>query len=169
MSKNEKSETLFNVVLVEPEIPNNTGNIGRTCVGLWSKLHLIGPLGFSIDDKQLKRAGLDYWQHLDTAYYQAWSAFEKTVPDRERLFVFETGGSQTLFEAQFQAGDYLVFGRETKGISEDLRARYSDRIFSIPFPGHIRSFNLANTVAMVMCEAFRQVRSSGSFLDMDHK
>jgi tRNA (cytidine/uridine-2'-O-)-methyltransferase len=154
-------QRLFNIVLVEPEIPNNTGNVGRTCVGLWSKLHLVGPLGFSIDDKQLKRAGLDYWQHLELQYHKNWSAFADTLPEESRLFFFETGGSKTLFEAQFQPNDYLIFGRETKGISSDILSQYRDRIYEIPFPGEIRSFNLANTVAMVMCEGFRQLHATG--------
>ncbi|MEK6555476.1 MAG: tRNA (cytidine(34)-2'-O)-methyltransferase [Bdellovibrionota bacterium] len=154
-------QRLFNVVLVEPEIPNNTGNVGRTCVGLWSKLHLVGPLGFSIDDKQLKRAGLDYWQHLELQYHKNWSGFINALPSDARLFFFETGGTKTLFDAQFLPNDYLIFGKETKGISQDILADHRDRIYEIPFPGEIRSFNLANTVAMVMCEGFRQLHASG--------
>lgn len=154
-------QRLFNVVLLEPEIPNNTGNIGRTCVGLWSQLHLVGPLGFSIDDKQLKRAGLDYWDNLELQYHKSWSDFEKSLPAGARLFFFETGGSQTLFDAVFEPNDYLIFGKETKGISASVLDSYRDRIFQIPFPGEIRSFNLANTVAMVMCEGFRQLHASG--------
>lgn len=153
-------ETFFNVVLYQPEIPNNTGNIGRTCVGLWSKLHLVGPLGFSIDDKQLKRAGLDYWEHLEFEYHRQWTDFEGQLPDPERLFIFETGSKKTLFDAQFRKGDYLLFGRETKGLSPEILEKYKDRVYTIPFPGHIRSFNLSNTVAMVTCEAFRQVRKA---------
>ncbi len=153
-------ETLFNVVLYQPEIPNNTGNIGRTCVGLWSKLHLVGPLGFSIDDKQLKRAGLDYWDHLEFEYHRQWQDFEsQEVQDPSRLFIFETGSTKTLFDAQFRKGDYLLFGRETKGLDPAILEKYADRIHTIPFPGPIRSFNLANTVAMAMCEAFRQIRA----------
>ena len=154
-------QRLFNVVLVEPEIPNNTGNVGRTCVGLWSKLHLVGPLGFSIDDKQLKRAGLDYWQHLELQYHKNWSGFAETLPKDARLFFFETGGTKTLFDAEFLPNDYLIFGRETKGISPDILDLNRDRIHEIPFPGEIRSFNLANTVAMVMCEGFRQLHAKG--------
>jgi tRNA (cytidine/uridine-2'-O-)-methyltransferase len=149
---------IFNVVLFEPEIPNNTGNIGRTCVGLWSKLHLVGKLGFSMDDKQLKRAGLDYWGNLEFQYHKTWEDFLKTVPDASRLLFFETGGQQTLFDAQFKQGDYLIFGRETTGIPPAIIEQYKNQVFQIPFPGHIRSFNLANTAAMVMCEGFRQVR-----------
>lgn len=151
-------QRFFNIVLYEPEIPNNTGNIGRTCVGLWSKLHLVGKLGFTIDDKQLKRAGLDYWQHLEFQYHKTWEDFLKTVPDASRLLFFETGGRQTLYEAQFQMGDYLIFGRETSGIPPAILEKYPSQIYEIPFPGHIRSFNLANTVAMVMSEGYRQLR-----------
>jgi tRNA (cytidine/uridine-2'-O-)-methyltransferase len=150
-------QRLFNVVLVEPEIPNNTGNIGRTCVGLWSKLHLVGPLGFSLDDKQLKRAGLDYWPNLEYEYHPSWVDFLKSVPDTSRLFFFETGSSKTLFDAEFKSEDYLIFGKETKGLADTIVKSFEDQIYQIPFPGEIRSFNLANTVAMVMCEGFRQV------------
>lgn len=152
-------KTLLNIVLVEPEIPNNTGNIGRTCVGLWSRLHLVGPLGFKIDDKQLKRAGLDYWPNLDWYNYDSWSEFSPNLPkDRSRIFVIETGGSQSLYEekVQFEPGDYLIFGKETVGLPQALRKEYADRIFTIPFPGKIRSFNLANCVSIVMSRAFSQ-------------
>ena len=152
---------LFNIVLVEPQIPNNTGNIGRTCVGLWSKLHLVGPLAFSIDDKQLKRAGLDYWPHLEFAYHKNWAQFLAGLPPTARLFFFETGGQKTLFDAQFEVDDYLIFGQETKGLKPEVLEPFRDRIYEIPFPGEIRSFNLANTVAMVMCEGYRQLHASG--------
>lgn len=148
---------IFNIVLVEPEIPNNTGNIGRTCVGMWSKLHLVGPLGFSLDDKQLKRAGLDYWPNLEYEFHPSWEQFLKSVPDTSRLLFFETGTDKTLFDAEFKSGDYLIFGKETKGLAETIVKSFEDQIYQIPFPGEIRSFNLANTVAMVMCEGFRQV------------
>lgn len=154
-------QRFFNVVLVEPEIPNNTGNVGRTCVGLWSKLHLVGPLGFSIDDKQLKRAGLDYWPNLELQYHKDWARFEDALPSDARIFFFETGGVKTLFDIEFKANDYLIFGKETKGIRPEILSRHQDKIYEIPFPGEIRSFNLANTVAMVMCEGFRQLRASG--------
>lgn len=153
-------QRLFNIVLYEPEIPNNTGNIGRTCVGLWSKLHLVGKLGFSMDDKHLKRAGLDYWPHLEFQYHKTWEDFLKTVPDASRLLFFETGGQQTLFDCQFKQGDYLIFGRETSGIPSEIIEKYKNQVFEIPFLGKIRSFNLANTVAMVACEGFRQIRPS---------
>ncbi len=155
-------KTLFNVVLVEPEIPNNTGNIGRTCVGLWSKLHLVGPLGFSIDEKAVRRAGLDYWQNLDLNYHADKQAWQKTLPENARVHLIETGSSKTVFDIDFQPGDHLVFGRETTGIPKDILERYSDRIYTIPFPGAIRSFNLSNCVAMTMGEGLRQLRLKGA-------
>ncbi|MCB0411713.1 MAG: hypothetical protein KDD22_04265, partial [Bdellovibrionales bacterium] len=97
----------FNVVLVEPEIPSNTGNIGRTCLGSNSRLHLIGPLGFEISDKQLRRAGLDYWQHLDVSYYANWEEWKKQVPDWNRVFLFSTKGAKSFYETEFQPGDWL--------------------------------------------------------------
>lgn len=151
--------TLFNVVLVEPEIPNNTGNIGRTCVGWWSKLHLVGPLGFSIDDKAVKRSGLDYWPNLDLAYYknkQEWLG-SLSKEQRPRVHLIETGSQKTVFDIDFKEGDHLVFGRETTGIPKDVMAEFSDQVYSIPFPGKIRSFNLSNCVAMVMGEGVRQL------------
>jgi tRNA (cytidine/uridine-2'-O-)-methyltransferase len=149
--------TLMNIVLVEPEIPNNTGNIGRTCVGLWSKLHVVGPLGFTIDDKQLKRAGLDYWPNLDWALYKDWQEFRPQLPpDRSRIFVLETGSNKSLYDVRFQPGDWLLFGKETVGFSKEIRQEYQDRVYSLPFPGKIRSFNLANCVSMSMSRAFSQ-------------
>jgi tRNA (cytidine/uridine-2'-O-)-methyltransferase len=149
--------TLLNVVLVEPEIPNNTGNIGRTCVGLWSKLHLVGPLGFEINDTRLKRAGLDYWPNLDWAQYSSWSDFSLVLPtDQTRLHVVETGTSRSLYDVEFKEGDFLIFGKETVGFSHHLREKFSDRIAMIPFPGKIRSFNLANCVSMAMSTAYAQ-------------
>lgn len=153
-------ELLFNTVLVEPEIPNNTGNIGRTCVGLWSRLHLVEPLGFSMEDKYLKRSGLDYWQHLDHRVHKSWTAFKQELPPEARVFVIETGSDKSIYEAEFQIGDYFIFGKETKGLPPEVLKDFSDRIYTIPFPGKLRSFNLANAVSMVMSEAFRQVKHS---------
>lgn len=149
-------------MLIEPEIPNNTGNIGRTCVGLNSKLHLVGPLGFSIDDKSVKRAGLDYWENLDLAYYKNKSEWLEQIKGTERIFLIETTGTKTVFDIEFQDGDTIVFGRETTGIPKDILNQFSDRVYRIPFPGNIRSFNLANCVAMVMGEALRQTHYRSS-------
>jgi len=150
-------KTLFNIVLVEPEIPNNTGNIGRTCVGTWSRLHLVGPLGFSIDDKQVRRAGLDYWENLDLVYYADRHKWLKSVTPDQRVHIIETTGEKTIFDIEFQPGDTLVFGKETKGVPSDVLDRFAGQVYRIPFPGSIRSFNLANCVAMVMGEALRQL------------
>jgi tRNA (cytidine/uridine-2'-O-)-methyltransferase len=155
-------KTLFNVVLLEPEIPNNTGNIGRTCVGLWSKLHLVGPLGFSIDDKQVKRSGLDYWQHLDLAYHNSCSDWQASLKPTDRIHIIETGSDKTIFDIDFQEGDHLVFGRETTGVPKDILNKYSKNVYSIPFPGKIRSFNLSNCVAMTMGEGLRRLTQLGS-------
>ena len=159
------SRTLFDVVLVEPEIPNNTGNIGRTCVGMWSRLHLVGPLGFSIDDKQVRRAGLDYWENLDLVYHPSSSAWLKTLTPDQRIHVIETTGEKTIFDIEFQPGDTLVFGKETTGVPKEVQGRFAGQIYRIPFPGSIRSFNLANCVAMVMGEALRQFVRSGRIED----
>lgn len=149
-------ETFLNIALIEPEIPNNTGNIGRTCVGLWSKLHVVGPTPFEINDKNVKRAGLDYWPHLDMQLYSDWHNFSSVLPEREKIYLVETGSEKSLFDVQFQKGDFLLFGKETMGLPPAVREQYADRIVSIPFPGKVRSFNLANAVAMAMSEAHRQ-------------
>jgi len=151
-------KTLFNVVLIEPEIPNNTGNIGRTCVGLWSKLHLVGPLGFSIDDKQLRRAGLDYWVNLDVAYHKSRQHWLESLRQGERVHLIETTGDKSVFDAKFEPGDHIVFGRETTGIPKDIQEKFAGQIYRIPFPGPLRSFNLSNCVAMVLGEAYRQIQ-----------
>lgn len=161
MKKNLEAgdKPLFHVVLVEPEIPNNTGNIGRTCVGLCSKLHLVGKLGFSLDEKYVRRSGLDYWKHLDFQTHATWEEFLDQVVDPHRLFFFETKSKRSLYEAEFEKGDYLVFGRETKGIHPEILEKYPGQAFEIPFLGPVRSFNLANSVSMVMGEGFRQLLS----------
>ncbi|USN49005.1 MAG: tRNA (cytidine(34)-2'-O)-methyltransferase [Pseudobdellovibrionaceae bacterium] len=148
---------MFNVVLVEPEIPSNTGNVGRTCVGTWSKLHLVGPLGFEISDKRLKRAGLDYWPHLEWQQYENFEDWWRQIVDPSRVFFFSTKGKKTLYETRFQPGDTFVFGKETKGLSEDLLARYPEQVLTIPVLGQIRSYNLSNAVAMTLSEGVRQV------------
>ena len=149
-------ETLLNIALIEPEIPNNTGNIGRTCVGLWSKLHVVGPTAFEITDKNVKRAGLDYWPHLDMELYDNWDLFSKILPDDEHVYLVETGSEKSIYDVEFQKGDFLLFGKETKGLPAPVLEKYGHRKVSIPFPGQLRSFNLANAVAMAMSEAHRQ-------------
>lgn len=144
-------------MLFEPEIPNNTGNIGRTCIGGNSELHLIGPLGFEITDKKLKRAGLDYWVHLKWYQHKNFEEFLKVVDDPSRLVFFETHTEKSVFDYEFKNGDWLIFGKETTGISQELLKKYPDQIVKFPIYGPIRSLNLANTVAAGLYEAIRQV------------
>lgn len=152
------SSHLFNVVLIEPEIGANTGNIGRTCVGLECKLHLVGQLGFSITDKQLRRAGLDYWPHLDFVHHATWADWWKEVGDPSRVFFFSTKAEKSLYEIEFQAGDWLVFGKETKGLDPQILAEFPSQLRKIPMTGPIRSLNIATAVAITLFEGFRQVQ-----------
>ena len=157
--------TMFNVVLVEPEIPPNTGNIGRLCLATGSTLHLVKPLGFSIDDRTLKRAGLDYWKEVDV---QLWDSFEDLRRSRQsgsRFFFLTTKSRRAYYDVQFRAGDFLVFGRETKGLPESLLAAYPDDLLTIPMRG-TRSLNLATAVGIVLFEAIRQVASGTDALEL---
>jgi tRNA (cytidine/uridine-2'-O-)-methyltransferase len=147
---------LFNVVLVEPEIPPNTGNIGRLCLATGSTLHLVKPLGFSIDDRELKRAGLDYWKEVEV---KLWDSFEQLWQEREaggRFFFLTTKSDRAYYDVSFRAGDFLVFGRETKGLPESLLAAHREDLLTIPMRG-TRSLNLATAVGIVLFEAVRQV------------
>ncbi len=147
---------MFNIVLYEPEIPQNTGNIGRLCVGLDATLHLIEPLGFSLEDKYMKRAGLDYWKHLDLKVYKNYGDFlAKNNPSR--IFFFSKKAEKVYWEANFKKGDYLVFGKETLGLPEEIIFNPENRVYKIPMIGKTRSLNLSNSVAIVAYEAFRQV------------
>ncbi|MEW6519641.1 MAG: tRNA (cytidine(34)-2'-O)-methyltransferase [Thermodesulfobacteriota bacterium] len=146
----------FNIVLVEPEIPPNTGSIARLCGATDSILHLVRPLGFSTDDKHLKRAGLDYWQFVQIVYWDNLEAFLQ-AQDENRLFFLSKKVSRRYTQARFKPGDFLIFGKETKGISEEILALYHDRCFSIPMSNpHIRSLNLAMAAGIVLFEALRQ-------------
>lgn len=158
----QTSEPLFHVVLVEPEIPNNTGNIGRLCVGTRSRLHLVGPLGFEINDRQLKRAGLDYWPHLSWCAYENYAQWTAQGPAREKTYYFSTKGKRDFFDVSFKPGDYFIFGKETKGLSEDILHGNEDRCLRLPMLGPIRSQNIANTVSIVVYEALRQNRAEWS-------
>lgn len=146
---------MFNVVLVEPEIPPNTGNIGRLCLATGSRLHLVQPLGFDMDDRQLQRAGLDYWKEVDVKLWPSFDALQQSQSQHDRIFFLTTKTSRVYHEQQFTPGDYLVFGRETKGLPEALLAKHSDRLLTIPMHG-TRSLNLATAVAIVLYEAVRQ-------------
>lgn len=147
---------MLNIVLVEPEIPNNTGNIGRLCVGTESRLHLIHPLGFLIDDKNLKRSGLDYWVHLDVTEYANVNEWIKVIPDKSRVFLMSSHAQKSYLEIEFQDGDWLVFGKESVGLSKEVLDQF-DHHLKIPMSDLIRSFNIANSVAFVVGEAKRQI------------
>ena len=147
---------MFNVVLVEPEIPPNTGNVGRLCLATRSTLHLIGPLGFSLDDRQLKRAGLDYWDEVDVREWSSLDELRRTNVSG-RFFYLTTKGKQPYFEVRFRPRDFLVFGRETKGLPERVLSENRECCITIPMHG-TRSLNLATAVAIVLFEAVRQQR-----------
>jgi tRNA (cytidine/uridine-2'-O-)-methyltransferase len=149
---------MFHIVLVEPEIPPNTGNIARLCAATNSKLHLIEPLGFSLDGKQLKRAGMDYWRQVD---WRTWPDLESFLAaiGGSRFFLLTTKTSTAYTAVQFQDGDYLVFGRETKGLPESLLAANHECCLTIPMSNPAaRSLNLATSVGIVLYEAIRQTR-----------
>lgn len=148
----------FNIVLVNPEIPNNTGNIGRLCVGSLSKLHLVKPLGFEITDSRVKRAGLDYWGELDLTYHNNFEELMSSIKDKSRVFFFTTRAVQTYYDIEYQEGDWLIFGKESSGLPQEIVDRYLKQCIKIPFPGTVRSFNLGNAVAMALGEGLRQLR-----------
>lgn len=149
---------MLNIVLVEPEIPNNTGNIGRLCVGTGCHLHLIHPFGFKITDANLKRAGMDYWVHLDWQQYENVEEWVKVIPDHSRVFLFSSHAGKSYYDQQFQDGDWLVFGKESVGLSADVMSLFENHL-TIPISPLARSFNLANAVAFAVGEARRQLRS----------
>ncbi len=152
----------MNVVLVEPEIPPNTGNVARLCAATRTTLHLVEPFGFKLDDSQLKRAGLDYWQHLNWHRWPNWGEFAKNLPTDARLWIIESKGTQRYDQIKFAPNDYLVFGRETAGLSKQLLDQYKDAWVRIPmFHDKVRSLNLSNCVALVLYEALRQQGFSG--------
>lgn len=150
----------LNVVLLHPEIPHNTGAIGRTCVCVGARLHLVKPLGFSLRQKDLLRAGLDYWPHLDVKTHDGWEGFlsaERPV----RIAFLSTKGGRSIFDWRFRSGDYVVFGSESGGLPDGFYERYRNDLYSIPMPGpHGRSLNLANAASIVVYEAYRQQREA---------
>jgi len=147
----------MNIVLVEPEIPPNTGNVARLCAATRTTLHLIEPFGFNLDDAQLKRAGMDYWQHVDWHRWTNWSSFLGELPAATRLWFIESGGPKLYTEVKFAPGDYLVFGRETAGLPKQLLQQNREHWLRIPmFNEKARSLNLSNCVALVLFEAWRQ-------------
>ena len=148
----------FNIVLFQPEIPQNTGTIGRLAVSTNCRLHLIEPLGFSLEDKYLKRAGLDYWQHLNPSIHADWESF-LAAEKPQRMFFISTHGEKNFFDAGYELGDYLIFGRESAGLPKEFYEKYMDDMWQIPMPGEFsRSLNLANAVSITLYEAMRQNR-----------
>jgi tRNA (cytidine/uridine-2'-O-)-methyltransferase len=152
----------MNIVLVEPEIPPNTGNVARLCAATKSQLHLIEPLGFRLGDAQLRRAGMDYWQHVAWRKWPSWAVFQARLPAAARLWFVESGGPQRYTDARFAPDDYLVFGRETAGLPKPLLEANRARWLRIPmFNPSARSLNLSNCVALVLFEALRQQGFAG--------
>jgi len=145
----------MNIVLHEPEIPSNTGNIGRTCVATSTVLHLIKPLGFSLDEKSLKRAGLDYWKDLDVRVYEDFPDFLEKNPGAH-IYMATTKGHKTYAEVSYAPDDYIMFGKETAGIPEEILVDYEEDCVRIPMNGEYRSLNLSNSVAIILYEALRQ-------------
>lgn len=144
----------INIVMVEPEIPQNTGNVARTCAATGARLHIVKPMGFNIDDKRLKRAGLDYWHYLDITYYDGLEDFFSK--NDGAFFYFTTKGRKTHSEVAYPDNCYLLFGKETKGLPEELLIKNPERCVRIPMQGEIRSLNLSNSVAIAVYEALRQ-------------
>lgn len=147
---------MYNIVLVHPQIPNNTGTIGRLCVNTSSTLHLIKPLGFDISDKAVKRAGLDYWDKLDLRVYENIEEFIEKNPVSERFFFLTTKTKNPYFTQEFKKGDYLLFGSETAGIPEEFLFAHRERNFTIPMGKEGRSLNLSISVGIVLYEAIKQ-------------
>jgi tRNA (cytidine/uridine-2'-O-)-methyltransferase len=151
---------MFNLVLVEPEIPPNTGNIARLALAAGCRLHLVKPLGFSLDDRQLRRAGMDYWREVDVTLWENLDEFERKASPRS--FFFSTRSWRPYWEINFTRGDNLIFGRETKGLPESLLVERVDDCYTIPMVAGARSLNLATAVAIVLFEGVRQLSTSPS-------
>jgi len=148
----------LNIVLIEPEIPNNTGNIGRLSLATGSNLHLVKPFGFEIDDTRLKRAGLDYWQHLSVSIYDSIEDFFNKNEDKNMVFL-SSHGTQDHWSIDFEDDMFLIFGKESVGLPKDLIEKHSDKLFKIPlYSKHIRSLNLANAVSIVVYEGLKYLR-----------
>ena len=146
---------MFHIVLVEPEIPQNAGNIARTCAATGTALHMVRPLGFEVSDKYLKRAGLDYWNLVDISYYDSFDELRAKYPDA-RFFFFTTKARHRHSDVQFHDGDFLVFGKETKGLPEELLLKHEGECLRIPMFSQARSLNLGNSAAIALYEALRQ-------------
>lgn len=151
---------MFNIVLVNPEIPPNTGNISRTCAVTGTRLHLVRPFGFEISDRTLKRAGLDYWKDLDVRYYDSFEELEAAYPDG-RFFLTSTHAKRNYADVEYKDGDFIVFGRETAGLGPELLSRREKDTIRIPMLAEQRSLNLSNSAAIVLYEALRQTGFKG--------
>ena len=151
---------MFHIVLVEPEIPQNAGNIARTCAATGTHLHMIRPLGFEVSDKYLKRAGLDYWNLVQISYYDSFAELREKYPD-SKFYFFTTKARHRHCDAQYQDGDFLVFGKETKGLPEELLVENEETCVRIPMFEKARSLNLSNSVAIALYEALRQQNFDG--------
>lgn len=148
----------LHIVLVEPEIPQNAGNVGRTCLAIGARLHLVGPLGFSLEDKHVRRAGLDYWDKVDLAVHAAWADFIATVPQGARLAFLSARGNRDLWSMPVSAPLYLVFGSESRGLPPSFYRRHDDALFRLPMPGDVRSLNLATAAGIAAYEAARRLK-----------
>ena len=155
-----KEYEMLNIVLLEPEIPANTGNIGRTCVATGSRLHLIEPLGFRLDEKSLRRAGMDYWKNLDVTTYIDYRDFLEKNPGA-KLYMATTKAEKMYTEIRYEPDCYIMFGKESAGIPEEILVRHREDCVRIPMIGGIRSLNLGNSVAVILYEALRQNHFSG--------
>lgn len=150
----------MNVVLLEPEIPANTGNIGRTCVATGTRLHLIEPMGFRLNEKEIKRAGLDYWKDLDVTVYDSFEDFLEKNPGA-KLYMATTKAKHSYTHVEYDPDAFIMFGKESAGIPEEILLQYQENAIRIPMVGEIRSLNLANSVAIVLYEALRQNNFEG--------
>jgi tRNA (cytidine/uridine-2'-O-)-methyltransferase len=154
-TRSSRAKPDFHVVLVAPEIPPNTGTTARLCAATATRLHLVGPLGFSLEDRYLRRAGLDYWPHVDVEVYDDWSHFRGRHPDAS-LRLFSAKAERSYTSVAYERGDFLVFGGETRGLAPEILAAHAERAYTIPMSGAVRSLNLANAAAIVLYEALRQ-------------
>lgn len=164
MQGQRKEIPRLNIVLLEPEIPANTGNIGRTCVAAGARLHLIEPLGFRLDEKSLKRAGMDYWHQLDVTTYIDYKDFFEKNPGA-KIYMATTKAKKVYTEVSYEPGSYIMFGKESAGIPEEILVNHKEECIRIPMAGQIRSLNLGNSVAIVLYEALRQ----NGFLGMERE
>lgn len=164
MQGQRKEISRLNIVLLEPEIPANTGNIGRTCVAAGARLHLIEPLGFRLDEKSLKRAGMDYWHQLDVTTYIDYKDFLEKNPGA-KIYMATTKAKKVYTEVSYEPDCYIMFGKESAGIPEEILVNHKEECIRIPMAGQIRSLNLGNSVAIVLYEALRQ----NGFLGMERE